>query len=60
MEKKRKGAVAILALFTVLTVGTTMLLPAEVSAASRPAKVKSLKAGKRLSDLPCDEKKREI
>ena len=36
MEKKRKGAVAILALFTVLTVGTTMLLPAEVSAASRP------------------------
>lgn len=43
MEKKRKGAVAILALFTVLTVGTTMLLPAEVFAASRPAKVKSLK-----------------
>ena len=47
MEKKRKGTVAILALFTVLAVGTTMLLPTEVSAASRPAKVKSLKVASR-------------
>ena len=47
MEKKRKGTVAILALFTVLAVGTTMLLPTEVSAASRPAKVKSLKVTSR-------------
>ena len=71
MEKKRKGTVAILALFTVLAVGTTMLLPTEVSAASRPAKVKSLKvtsrsynslkvSWKRLSDLPGDKEKREI
>ena len=47
MEKKRKGTVAILALFTVLAVGMTMLLPTEVSAASRPAKVKSLKVASR-------------
>ena len=33
----------VLALLTAFTVGTTMLLPAEVSAASRPGQVKSLK-----------------
>lgn len=42
-NRNRKLAATALALLTVLTVGTTMLLPAEVSAASRPAKVKSLK-----------------
>lgn len=41
--RRRKLAITILALFTVLSVGTAMLLPAEASAVSRPGKVKSLK-----------------
>ena len=46
MEKKRNGTVTILTLLTILTVGMTMLLPTEASAASRPAKVKSLKVAR--------------
>lgn len=41
--RRRKLATAVLALFTVVTIGTTMILPTQASAASRPAKVKSLK-----------------